>query len=157
MQCASTLLLILIFLIWPSNIYAGKFDGLSIGRPQKTITKDVAKRNRFDKLICSDKFCLVNNEEKTAKILLFTASWCVPCQAIHSRKSWAEEAGWIFDKHGHIEIVDIDNDPQRFYSYNGGQNSIPRVSNIETRETIVPGSMLDVLNFALKEIGRAHV
>lgn len=129
---------LLLAILIPIECLAGKFDGL-----------DISKVRSFS--FEAKKFILNIEERRQSKLILFGADWCGPCQKIKADKVWAEQSGWKFGKYGHIEIIDVDLDPELFAKYNKGDNTVPKVVNIETGETLTPGSMLDVLNFYRKK------
>ena len=71
----------------------------------------------------------VNARPEPARLVLFTASWCGPCQALKGQLSGLDSKGWTYGaaKTNHFQIVDVDDDPEQWERLRKpGSNSIPQ-------------------------------
>lgn len=72
---------------------------------------------------------------KKKQIILFTASWCSPCQKFKTEEvPKLEKSNWKIGntKDCHIRIYDIDENPDLFNKYNG--NKVPLFVLIENEK-----------------------
>lgn len=87
-------------------------------------------------------------QERKRRVLLFTASWCAPCQALknsHEGFDWLRGAKWEIgnEPFNHIQIVDVDQRQDLVSQY--GVSSLPTLVLIEPGKqsvyAVAPASM----------------
>lgn len=64
-----------------------------------------------------------------ARLVLFSASWCGPCQALKAQLSGLDSKGWTYGaaKTNHFQIVDVDEEPELWARLRKpGSSSIPQ-------------------------------
>lgn len=76
-------------------------------------------------------------EKDSYHVYYFTASWCGPCQTIKTGFPSLQEIGWKVgtQKTDHIQVVDIDKNPDLFNKYRR-ENTVPQVVAIKNGKAV---------------------